>query len=298
MAMSARITNTVHGMVAEKRNGVRTFHRHDPLGSTIGLVNEAGTTTDTYTYWPYGTLQSSTGSTQQPWKLGGQWGYYTDSATHSYVRARKLRKDLGRWLTVDPLWPLRPSYSYGSSSPVTSIDPLGLKPVRSPLCTKENNDWIVEFCRDCYRRNDFECIRVCSALAADYYRCMGKQPPRPSGDPGIWTIKPGVGVVPPPFPGAIKFLPPRPEIAPSPPQPPRYTVEPGGMYPCVQWNQGCLAESTHSGHFDLHHCEHCCYTSFVPDSTGYWSCIDYCRISQSVFLVKERGADLIHIKGS
>ncbi len=126
MAMSARVTNTVHGMIAEKRGGSRRLHRHDPLGSVIGLINDSATTTDTYTYWPYGTLQASTGSTQQPWKFIGKYGYYTDSATHTYVRARKYRKDLGRWLTVDMLWPEESAYGYAKSNPVSHADPAGL----------------------------------------------------------------------------------------------------------------------------------------------------------------------------
>ncbi len=130
MALSARITNTVFGMIAEKRASSRRFHRHDPLGSTIGLVNDSATTTDTYTYWPYGTLQASTGSTLQPWKFIGKYGYYTDSATHTYVRARKYRKDLGRWLTVDPLWPGERAYGYARSNPVSQADPSGKQ---SPL---------------------------------------------------------------------------------------------------------------------------------------------------------------------
>ena len=130
MAMSARVTNTVHGMIAEKRGGSRRLHRHDPLGSVIGLINDSATTTDTYTYWPYGTLQASTGSTQQPWKFVGKYGYYTDSSTHTYVRARKYRKDLGRWLTVDPLWPEESAYGYAGSNPVSHADPSGKQ---SPL---------------------------------------------------------------------------------------------------------------------------------------------------------------------
>ena len=134
MALTARVTNTVHGMIAEKRSGTRHFHRHDPLGSTIGLVNDAGTTTDTYTYWPYGTLQASAGSTQQPWKFVGKYGYYTDSATHDYVRARKYRKDLGRWLTVDPLWPILPEYVYALNSPLVRMDPSGLESCSTNCC--------------------------------------------------------------------------------------------------------------------------------------------------------------------
>lgn len=155
MAMSARVTNTVHGIVAEKRNGVRTFHRHDPLGSTIGLVNDSATTTDTYTYWPYGTLQASSCSTQQPWKFGGQWGYYYDSTTHTYIRARKFRKDLGRWMTVDPIWPDQLSYSYGSSNPTRHMDPSGLSIAQVPDCVppkKEDPSALSKWCTDAWHK--------------------------------------------------------------------------------------------------------------------------------------------------
>lgn len=42
MAMSARVTNANGRIVAEKRNGQRSYHQHDALGSTIALINDAG----------------------------------------------------------------------------------------------------------------------------------------------------------------------------------------------------------------------------------------------------------------
>lgn len=148
MAMSARVTNTVHGMVAEKRGGSRRLHRHDPLGSVIGLINDSATTTDTYTYWPYGTLQASTGSTQQPWKFVGKYGYYTDSATHTYVRARKYRKDLGRWLTVDPLWPEERAYGYAWGNPQSHADMFGLGVQFKNCKGNEEKAFREQFCKD------------------------------------------------------------------------------------------------------------------------------------------------------
>ncbi len=50
-------------IVGEKRGGVYHSHQHDALGNTIALINDSATLTNTYTYWPYGELRTSTGST-------------------------------------------------------------------------------------------------------------------------------------------------------------------------------------------------------------------------------------------
>ncbi len=64
--MTARVTSANGRIVAETRGGVRKYHQHDALGSTIPLINDAGTVTDTYTYWPYGEIRTSTGTTVNP----------------------------------------------------------------------------------------------------------------------------------------------------------------------------------------------------------------------------------------
>lgn len=43
-----------------------------------------------------------------------------------YVRARHYRPDLGRWMTVDPLYPAERPYRYSFNSPTNWNDPLGL----------------------------------------------------------------------------------------------------------------------------------------------------------------------------
>ncbi len=57
-------------------------------------------------------------------------GYFKDILDKLfYVRARHLRVDLARWLTVDPLWPRQPGYVYASDSPASNADPSGLLPI-------------------------------------------------------------------------------------------------------------------------------------------------------------------------
>jgi RHS repeat-associated protein len=126
MAMSARVSNIGGRIVGEKRNGSYRSHQHDALGNTIALINDSGVVTDTYTYWPYGELRTSTGTTTNPFKFCGAWGYYTDTTGRTYVRARTLRPGLTRWMTVDPLWPSEHQYSYALGNPSTWEDYSGL----------------------------------------------------------------------------------------------------------------------------------------------------------------------------
>ncbi len=125
MAMKARVTNANGRIIATKRAGVRSYHQHDALGNTIALIT-ANAVTDTYTYWPYGELRTSTGSTTNPFKFCGAWGYYTDTTGRTYVRARTLRPGLMRWMTVDLFWPKEHAYRYVEGSPTSAVDAAGL----------------------------------------------------------------------------------------------------------------------------------------------------------------------------
>jgi hypothetical protein len=92
MAMSARVTNANGRIIAEKRNGQRRYHQHDALGNTIALIDDAGTVTNTFEYWPYGELRTPVlGALPTPFLYCGRWGYYTDTTGRTYVRARTYR---------------------------------------------------------------------------------------------------------------------------------------------------------------------------------------------------------------
>jgi RHS repeat-associated protein len=91
-------------LIAEERGGVRRQFVPDPLGSTVALLDNSQTKTDTFAHWPYGEEQSRTGKTNTPFRYVGVLGYYRDSAALIYVRARYLNVVLGRWLTQDSIW--------------------------------------------------------------------------------------------------------------------------------------------------------------------------------------------------
>ncbi len=71
MPMKVRYTSVNGEVIAENRGGVRKLYLPDPLGSTLALVDNTQTKTDTFTYWPYGEEASRTGSTPTPFRFVG-----------------------------------------------------------------------------------------------------------------------------------------------------------------------------------------------------------------------------------
>ena len=128
MPMKVRYTVIDGEVIAEKRNGVRKQYVPDPLGSTVAMLDNTQTQTDTFSYWPYGEVASRTGSTPTPFQYVGTEGYYKDSSDRTYVRARTLDTTRGRWMTEDPI-----GFEGGSTNviaykynPTTEIDASGL----------------------------------------------------------------------------------------------------------------------------------------------------------------------------
>lgn len=68
------------------------------------------------------------GTTINPFRFGGQAGYYRDGANRAYVRARHLDSAKGRWISRDPVG-LKGGdinlYRYCRNSPITHTDPTG-----------------------------------------------------------------------------------------------------------------------------------------------------------------------------
>jgi len=132
MPMSVVYTTINGQIVHENRNGVEAFYVPDTNGNTVALLDVSGNVTDTFTYWPFGEIQSHVGTSTTPFTFGGVLGCYSDSWGGIYMRAREYVPQLTRWLTVDPLWPQLPPYSYAYNNPVTFADPGGNRPGRGP----------------------------------------------------------------------------------------------------------------------------------------------------------------------
>lgn len=203
-------------IVGETRDGVYKSYVLDSNGSVIAIVDEAGVVTDTFEYWPYGELRSRTGTTPTPFQYKGGLGYYTDPTGHVYVRARNLQPRTASWISVDPLWPSEPAYTYCRNNPTTASDPSGMagvsqflpgphpkaapprRPPGSPAGNASCADWnrfIYEYCNRChpgypewlFRPPPADCALACSELASWYYdNCKSRRAPHVPGVTEDW----------------------------------------------------------------------------------------------------------------
>ncbi|MGV3618150.1 MAG: RHS repeat domain-containing protein [Fimbriimonas sp.] len=114
-------------IVSESRGGLRKDYLPDPLGSTSALLDSLQAMVDVWSYWPYGERKTRIGTTPTPFQFVGTRGYFFDSSSRMYVRARMYRPENGRWQTVDPLWPMMNAYHYVEDRATSYIDPQGLQ---------------------------------------------------------------------------------------------------------------------------------------------------------------------------
>ena len=176
MAMSVTYA-TVNGvLVEENRNGDVTTYISDTLGSVIKTVNESGTVTSSAVYWPYGEVNTSTGTNPSSWGYVGTLGYFRDSLARIYVRERVYIINSTRWLSEDPLWPQEHPYSYAYGDPCDTVDPFGMAG-----CTKGNYTSCAAKC------GGGQNIRRCQQNSrGQRTECSCKRPvPRPRPKPGI-----------------------------------------------------------------------------------------------------------------
>ena len=158
--MAMRVTYTVIDgeIVSENRGGVERDYLPDPQGNVVALLDSTQTKTDTWSYWPYGEVKARTGTTPTPFQYIGTRGYYQDSSTKTYVRARYLDTQKGRWMTEDPIgfdggsWNL---YRYAKCSPVTSVDVSG----KMDGCPGESKQ---VSCYGCKVNPKNNCFRACN----------------------------------------------------------------------------------------------------------------------------------------
>jgi len=120
-------------IVGEKSTGQgRLDYIPDALGTVRKTLDQSRTAQYTgAAISPYGQVVTSVSNTPA-FTWVGTLGYQNSVGAgmpHAdyYVRARFYGAPEGRWTTVDPLWPSSNAYEYGSSSPASLVDPLGLK---------------------------------------------------------------------------------------------------------------------------------------------------------------------------
>jgi RHS repeat-associated protein len=116
-------------LVSQLRAGAAQFYLFDGLGSVDRLTDTTPTVTDSYVYQAFGNIQTSSGSSINPFRYNGETGYYLDTdLPQLYVRARHYSPSVGRWLSPDPLGLIQgPNlYLYLRNSVVGRSDPSGM----------------------------------------------------------------------------------------------------------------------------------------------------------------------------
>jgi len=88
-------------------------------------VNASGRVTDTYHLDAWGSQLTSTGSTPNPYRFGGAWGYITDPSGLLQLGARYYWPEVGRFISQDPIGEGSNWYAYVGNNPVANADPTG-----------------------------------------------------------------------------------------------------------------------------------------------------------------------------
>ena len=116
-------------LISQERDGKVSVYLYDGHGSVVGLANESGVVTDTYSYDAFGNLLDSTGSTKNCYHYCGE--QFDETTGLYYLRARYMDTSTGRFISQDTYQgtindPVSlHKYLYANSNPVTYSDPSG-----------------------------------------------------------------------------------------------------------------------------------------------------------------------------
>jgi RHS repeat-associated protein len=106
-----------------------SYYHFDRLGNTAALTGATSALQNTYTYLPFGEVNSQTGTTANRFTFGGALGVQDEVNDTFYMRARYYDAELGRFTQRDPIGINAGDfnfYRYTQNSPVNRADPSGL----------------------------------------------------------------------------------------------------------------------------------------------------------------------------
>jgi RHS repeat-associated protein len=107
--------------------GDAACYTFDAIGSTQQLVTAAGAVANSYAYTPFGTLLQSMQTLLNPFQYVGEFGVMRDEYGLDFMRARFYVVSIGRFTTVDPVYPVSGAntYLYVLNSPLAFVDANG-----------------------------------------------------------------------------------------------------------------------------------------------------------------------------
>jgi RHS repeat-associated protein len=126
---TTRYLTGINGLPLEQiaADGTVRYYHQDQLGSTRAITNSLGKLDATALYDPYGNLEASSGSVNNPFGFAGQ---YTDAESGlQYMRGRYYDPSTASFITRDPNMGFSGrGYSYAKDSPLNYVDPTGYWP--------------------------------------------------------------------------------------------------------------------------------------------------------------------------
>jgi RHS repeat-associated protein len=127
--------------------GLSRYPLYDAQGTVRRLADDSGAKTDFYTHSAFGYEYPPTGSTPNPYRFGGAWGYITDPSGMLQLGARFYWPEIGRFMQQDPAKKGIDLYLYGENRPLRRIDPTGL----------ETRQQCLAWCYEDYRDDTVAC---------------------------------------------------------------------------------------------------------------------------------------------
>lgn len=129
MAAKRRFYSANGQIFAQRDESGRKNYVTDGLGSVTGASTN-GSISGAARYSPLGRTIAGASGTSLGW-IGAQGYVPTARANAShFIGRRHYDSRLGRWTSLDPMWPIMPGYGYASNNPMTKTDPSGLLAVR------------------------------------------------------------------------------------------------------------------------------------------------------------------------
>jgi len=117
----ARLTRRNGSAVA----GTSSGDLADGVGTARRPADGTGTATDAYSLDAFGRGATAWGTTPDPYRYGGAWGYMTDPSGLLQLGARFYWPELGRFIQQDPIGDGMNWYAYVGNNPVVWVDPTG-----------------------------------------------------------------------------------------------------------------------------------------------------------------------------
>jgi RHS repeat-associated protein len=131
---------------------------YDNIGSVRGLLDASGTATDWYELDTFGRQVSSSGTTPNPYRYGGAWGYISDPSGLEQLGERFYWPELGRFVSQDPVRDGLNWYAYVDNDPTRRTDPTGLSACEAKCMAKLVAQSMA--CGAAYQAEMFLCARA------------------------------------------------------------------------------------------------------------------------------------------